>query len=268
MAIELKIVWDGSVPGLREKRVSVASFGEPIKLLLAAYKRIASNMITNAASYKEAGRLKLLAQSLDLEIVELEKSSSGLHFIATMNLPPGEMIPLFLADIEERASKELLDSVRDESRGLPRNASVRNYLRKLPTGLTKQRYVVSNGNGPYEVVIDSLNLVDLPSLTLPYLRPFTGVIVGVGFAPGTSEVRVRIEEENLRLMAKAPQVEKAIELRGRDVQGLAVIPGVGPRQARLLRLTSIDDPPFRLTPELENKYVFERWDGLLKRLAE
>lgn len=268
MSIELRIVWEGAVPGLAEKRVSVAAFGEPIKLLLAAYKRIASNMISNAANYKEGGRLKHLAEFLDLEIVELEKSSSGLHFMATINLPPGEMMPLFLSEIEERASRELLDSIRDESRAQPRNASVRTYLRKLPVGLKTQKYILTNGSGPYEVQINNLELVDAPILTMPFLRPFVGAIVGVGFAPGNSEVRIKTEDEILRLTAKPTHVERAIELRGQTVEGLAVMPGQSHKQSRLLRLNGLDRQPFHLNPELETEYVFKRWDGLLRRLAE
>lgn len=99
----------------------------------------------------------------------------------------------------------------------------------------------------------------------PFLFTFVGSVVGVGFEPGTSEVRIKPEEGEsiLRLIASADLVERALELRGNTVNGLAV----KGKDSRLLRLSAADSSQFVLTPTLHKKYVFERWEGVLRRLA-
>lgn len=65
-------------------------------------------------------------------------------------------------------------------------------------------------------------------------------------------------------MNKEDHCDLAIELRGKPIRALAVVN----KQSRLLRLEPHNAPRFMPTQEQVQKYVFENWDGLLRKLAE
>jgi hypothetical protein len=268
MPVELKISWEGDAPGVAEHRLSIAAFAPALDELVRAYRRIASNMM-RAATYAERGRLKELANRLDIQVQSISGNNPlQLTSLCTFNVPPDIQASLFPNALAERASQELLSSIADESAGRLRNAGVRRYLLKLPVGLARQTYELNdNGRSLHQpVIIEDLNMAPSTLTALPYLIAFTGSIVGVGFEPGTSEVRIKPDEGEvtLRLLATTELVERALELRGSPVRGLAV----RSKDARLLRLSALDTPQFVLTPELREKYLFQRWDGLLKILAQ
>lgn len=267
MAIELKIVWEGEVPGLADQHLSIAAFGEALNALLVAYKRIASNMISNAADYAEKGRLQEEARWLDIEIVDLARASAGVQAVCTARGVPGDGIPLFMTDIVRRASGELLDSVKEESLGNLRNSTVRKYLEALPQGLKRQVYeLTENGNTIHEpVVIEAIHLAEVPALDLPYLIEFSGSVIAIGFEPGRNEIKIKQEAgQTLTLQASPAQVETGLELRGLLVRGLAV----RAKQMRLLRLERKDAPRFEVTPEVVDEQIFRRWEALLEALAQ
>lgn len=266
MAVELKIIWEGDVPGLADKRLSIAAFGDSLKALLVAYKRIASNMISSAVEYAEKGRLQEYARWLDIEITDLAKGSAGIQAVCTARTAPSETAPLFMADITRRASTELLDCVNEESHGHPRNSTVRKYLEALPHGLRRQIYELSeNGNAIHEpVIIEAIELAsEVPTLSLPFLTELAGDMIGVGFEPGKNEVRIKTTTANV-LQASTSQVDAAIELRGEPVRALAVVS----KQSRLLMLSAQNAPPFKPNADQIEYYVFGAWDGLLRKLAE
>lgn len=267
MAIELKILWDGDVPGVAEHRVSLSAFGPALIQLLVAYRRIASNMMRNATSYAETGRLRDLANYLDIEIAAVEGNSSGFAGVVTYNQPPPPQTDLFFPHgIAERAGVELMEAIEQEGNGHLYNSGIRKYLASLPPGLTRQAYELNDNGRPLHapVVLEHVELVDAV-LDLPYLMAFSGRVVGVGFEPGRNEVRIRTEEnETFRLLASAPLVERALELRGTTVAGLAL----RSKESRLLRLQTPSQPLFTLSPDLEEEYIFQRWDILLRRLAQ
>jgi hypothetical protein len=133
MASQLRIRFDGEVPGLAEHRLSLAGFGKPLAVLLQALRRIATQMAGNAEGAelpKRGGRFANLAKQLDIEITSIEGNSSGIDAVITFAFPPDEF-PLLL-DLGDRATIELLDSIDSESKGVPRNWAVRNYLTSLP----------------------------------------------------------------------------------------------------------------------------------------
>jgi hypothetical protein len=63
---ELKIEWEGVAPGLADKRLSLSAFGEPLTILLAALRRIASNLVGDALEEKNVGRFTNAARQLDI----------------------------------------------------------------------------------------------------------------------------------------------------------------------------------------------------------
>jgi hypothetical protein len=265
--IELKISWSGQAPGVPEHRLSIGGFGPALSELLRAYRRIASNMM-RVAAYAESGRLKELANRLDIEIETVAGTNPlELTTVCTFDAPRDLQPPLFIDDIPERASKELLDSILDESKGRPRNSAVRSYLGKLPVGLARQTYELhDNGNILHEpVIIEDVNLVTPTIGGLPYLIEFEGNIVGVGFDPGINRVRVKAEEDTLNLNASAELVETALNLRGIAVRGIAVR---HKETTRLLRLSPLNAEPFTFDDQTRDQYVFQRWNDLLTKLAQ
>jgi hypothetical protein len=267
MPIQLKISWEGHARGVEEHRLSIAMFGPALAELLRAYRRIASSMVKSAnVGLVEHGRLHNLANHLDIEIESIAGTNPlELTAVCTFDAPVDIQTPFFPINLAERASKELLDSIEDESNGRARNSVIRSYLLKLPSQLTRQKYELhDNGHTLHEpIVIEHLKLATSGS-PLPYLMEFEGHIVGVGFEPGANEVRVKTNEETIRMAASAELVEKALGLRDEPIKGMAV----KRKEWRLLRIDEIDADPFIFSDDLREEHLFKRWDALLRKLAQ
>jgi len=137
---KLEIIFDGEVPGLSHHRLSLAHFGKSLPALIATIRRIATNFATNAADPAEPrdrGRWTNIARQLDVEISGISRGSAGFESVLSFTPPLGEPPRLF-NDIATAVAMEFLDSVESESKGILRNGTVRNFLRTLPSGLTKQ----------------------------------------------------------------------------------------------------------------------------------
>jgi hypothetical protein len=264
-AAQLRIQWDGSVPGLAEHRISLAAFGQPLAYLLQALRRIATQMVSNAvdAEHPKSGRFANLARQLDIELLNLEEGSGGFNALVTFAQPPEEL-PLF-GDIPERATIELLQSIDQESKMIPRNTSVRRYLQSLPPGIHKQFYEYhENGHSKMRVEFGDMELSQIP-MTLPYLVELEGNVVGVGFDPGRSEVRLKAETFAPSLDANEQQVEAALQMRKAKVRVLGVHDG---KRARLLHLARARDPRFKATAQAVEEHIFKRWAGVFARLSK
>jgi hypothetical protein len=100
---------------------------------------------------------------------------------------------------------------------------------------------------------------------LPHLTEITGNITGISFEPGKPEVRLKSDvDPEVILTATAAQVETARELRHSLVRALAVVG----RQSRLLRLEPAEAPGIKVTSDYMDKHIFQRWDAVLRKLAE
>ncbi len=259
--VELKIKWDGTAPGLAEKRLSVAAFGDALTLLLAGLRRIATNIVGDAFEEKTSkGRFANAARRLDIEITELLKESSGFDSVVTFATPVGDTFPLL--NLAEIAAEQLLDALDSESRGIAKNANVRRYLKALPAGITQQTYSLhQNGTLLRQVSFGEALLPEIPA-ELPYIARYLGNIVGVGFEPGRTEVRLRTEERNLTLVATPAQVDRALNLRHLKVRAVAVVED---NLERLLMIQDAESPVNRSTRELA---IYQRWEEALRRLAQ
>jgi hypothetical protein len=264
MPIELKIVWDGDVPGLDKHRLSLGAFGEPLTTLLQALRRIASNIVGNAIEDQpaEVGRLASEARQLDIEITNLAQSSSGVDCEIAVRTPPRETIPMFQY-LPRMAGMELLEAIDSERNGTPKHAQVRKYLRTLPFGLVRQLYLLrENGAEIKKVEFGSMVLAE-PNLKAPHLTELRGYVIGVGFEPGRNEIRIKTETSpNLVFSATPQQVEKALSLREGQVKILAVAQD---DRSRLLRIQEGRYPWPRAS---RDEAVFDKWNGLLTRLAQ
>src|SRR5688500_9345942 len=77
VATKIVIVWDGDVPGLADRRLSLGSFERALKGLLTAIRRIASDLEVKATNPRDhaRGRLAREAQNLDVQLSELRGNS-------------------------------------------------------------------------------------------------------------------------------------------------------------------------------------------------
>lgn len=264
MAVQLDIVWDGEAPGLQDHRLSLGAFGDALTSLLAALRRIATNIVGNAMEGEtaEVGRLATAARQLDIQIEAIKGGSSGFVGVVSIHTPQGESMQLF-NELPETAGTQLLEAVESESKGILKNSAVRRYLRALPSGVYRQVYVLhDNGREFKRVELGSMAISEVLS-DLPYLAEVHGRIVGVGFEPGKNEVRIKSDEgTHLTLMASSLHVDNALVLRNSHIKALAVIQESG---SRLLRLQEADKG--WSVPSREDA-IFKRWEGLLRRLAQ
>ena len=233
-----------------------------MELLLTALRRIATNLVSDALEEKTVGRFANAARQLDIQISELVKESSGFDSVISLTPAIGESYPLFQS-LPEHATLQLLDAIEDESRGILRHSGIRNYLKALPPGITNQKYSLhSNGNMLREVEFGEINLPEIPA-ELPFLIRCTGKIIGVGFEPGKGEVRVKTGNNcTLTFSANDKQVDSALDLRYSEIRAVGVVQGA---THRLLILQASHLPIFHSTRETA---VFDRWDGVLRRLAQ
>lgn len=259
--VQLDITWDGPVNGLAEHRLSLSAFGPALEKLLAAAKRIASNLVTRAAEPSETGRLANLARAIDIEITGIKEGSAGPACLLTFDAPVSYQNSLF-GSLPERTGLELIEAIQAESEGQMRNTPVRHFLRALPPGLSKQNYRLYEGTRLIKEV--TLGQVALPEgmAALPYLQEVIGMVTGVGFDPGRDEVRIKTDDAtHVTALAVVDQVEKALSLRHEKVRALLLHSEFG---AKLLTL--VDNESLRPAFS-EERYIFEQWDHAFKVLA-
>ena len=265
MAIELKIRWDGDAPGLAEHRVSIASFGESLGHLLAAVRRIATQLVMTATEGEapETGRFANLARLLDVEIENIEGNSAGINSVVSFRDDGKEAH--FFPDLAARTAVGFLEAVELETAGNPVSSAVRKYLRSLPPKVNKQTYeVLDGGKTTKRVDVGHVKLPEMPA-ELPSILEIEGSVVGVGFEPGRSEIRVKSNDNNVIMVAPEETVERALEFRHEPVRVLSIR---DEKRVRVLHLTKATTPRFKSTPETTEKYLFSRWSGVLARLAK
>lgn len=267
-AFTLRIRFDGSAPGLSSHRLSIAAFGVALGKLVDAYRRIASGVVNDALGTitygARGGQYAKLAKQLDLEIERIGGGCVELAIVGTQEPIPGATYDLF-DGLATRSGKILLDAIEAESKGEWRNQMVRNYLEALPQGLTEQRYALSRGKTELaSVVITKMDVAHLPKAS-PFLDAIEGRIVGVGFAPGPSEIRVKSDAGVATFASTPEQVARALLLRETTIKAL-VVKGVPTH--RLVWIRRNDDAHHPPTHEQLAQYASERWDGVLRRLAQ
>jgi hypothetical protein len=267
MAIELKIRWDGDVAGLAEHRLSVNAFGESLPLLLNALRRIATRIVcaVDENDGPQTGRFANLARLLDIEIVGVEGNSTGINARVSFSDGGGADAAAF-ADLPSRATLELVESIDRETRRQATNGSVRKYLRSLPNGVNHQVYeVLDGGRVTKRIDVGNVQLAELPP-SLPVLKEYEGLIVGVGFETGRTEVRIKTETNNsVTLQTSSESVDRAIEYRHEKIRTLSVH---DEKRGRLISLKKASDPKFEFTREAVENHIFKRWDAVLRELAK
>jgi hypothetical protein len=256
-------LFDGTVPGLSEHRLSLGAFAEPLANLIKALRRIANNAVTDALgrSRSDVGRLTESVRQLDIELTSIVPGSGGFEGVISLHTPPGETMPLF--DVTEYSVQQLLDALDQESRGNLKNAQVRTYLKSLPSGVNHQTYILLGGTKEIRRV--EFGTPDLPTevFGLPYLVEFIARVTGVGFDPGRNQIRFLMDDgQDMTVSATSEQVDFALENRASWVRALLVIQS---ETKKLLRIQLETDRPVKLDSET---FILRRWDNLLERLAQ
>ena len=206
------------------------------------------------------------AKIIDLEIFEVKGNSPlQVGFACTAHIPMGRQYPMFPQNLLKLSGKVFLESLRAESKGELRNAAVRRYLLSLPPGVTRQEYKLQQAEEVIDAAtIGDVNIASLPE-QLPYLDKIEGDVVGVGFAPGPNEVRIKQKNEAaVGLSAREDHISMSLGFRGAPVIA-TVLAG---KTKRLLSLRLQDSSEKRLSHEQAVAYINQRWGSLLKRLAE
>ena len=145
---------------------------------------------------------------------------------------------------------------------MPRTIACASTLKSLPEGLVSQRYVYTNRRE----LSKSLSLELCVCLKLPtstHLIEVSGELVGVGFEPGKTEIKVRANSTGdvVTVAATPSEVDAALSLRGSQITALAV---VEPQRSRLLRLGAFSS----MNQGDRLDYVFRTWSETLHRLAQ
>lgn len=266
MATEIKIAFDGSVPGLADHRLSIKVFGHPMQLLLSALRRTASGLLRDAMGDdygRHGGRLNRHAERLDLELASVDEGSAIPVFLVSMLAVAGQQIEL-IDTLPERAAVRLVEDLEAESQGRMRNAAARKYLEALPEPITQTYTVMQDGVCVTEATIGKVELAAARP-DLPHLLEVTARVGGVTFEPRPAVKLIAAPGKGLIASATEQLVDTALTLRGLEVSALAVAHGA---EARLLRLTDARAEHGPITQDAVEEHLFNRWSDLLQRLAQ
>ena len=276
MSLELEIRFEGDSPDLAEHRLSVARFATALDLLLRALRRTASAIITDTvedlAHGKGGGTYAREARQLDLQIRTISAGSLVLNFQVTVTPQPDEPF-LHVGDLPDRALSRMLDDIKAESMGKPRNRQVRKYLAELPKELGRQTYDLrSDGRSLRRVEFGETNLLDVPGELLaeapedpPRLQRLIGQISSVGFEPDDSFVGITYEETTMRLSATIEQVETALKIRGENVEVAVLVQG---EDKKLLWLRPAKVPLSVPDADERIEHIHENWHETLDELSK
>lgn len=261
MGIQLKIKFDGDVPGLAEHRLDLVAFEKAITCLTTGLRRTASGLLKEAVE-STAGRL---AKGAELQIFLDALTEGSAQLTVSVDAPilrRGENASFF-ADLPLRASKQFVEAIDAESRGEMRSVLARRFLAALPSGLNSQQYQLYNdGKVIFDVTHGAVVLPQEPA-ELPVVVKSEARILGLTFEPH-AEVRLDIRGTKLTCSASDALIDTAIRLHGTDVSVMVVADG---SKGRLLWLGQADDFPAPLTKEQRAEHVLSRWEKTLERLS-
>lgn len=262
MGVRLKISFDGSVPGIADHKLDLASFASALSALADGLRRTASGLVSEALEPQKKGPV---ARRGDIHVYldDIQKGSLELNMsVEPPDLGPGYNLDLF-EELPVRAVKHFFGAIEEESKGALRNSLVRKFLRALPDGLSGQRYQAFDGEASiFDIAIGAVTLPNEPN-ALPAVIRTTARIAGVTFNP-TLEVRVDVDGMRLSCAATDSMIDAAMRLHTEEVTIVAVMSG---SKGRLIWLGRTDEFPAAMTQEQRGAHVLSRWEGTLERLS-
>jgi hypothetical protein len=264
---KLMIVWDGKVPGLADHRLSLAAFGQPLKELVYAIRRVASDLEREAkgrlASGLGVGRNTKDASLLDVQVITIRGNSPVT--VECSIVPMAQPQYPLLETLSDRAMLRLLEDIEMETSGRPAHFKVRQFVKSLPEGLEAQRYTAFCTSGETRTVdVGAIRLAQEPP-ALAHLTEFHGGIASLNFERRTISFRTVLGDA-VNCSATDEQISEAIKIRELPVLVLAVTDGH--QQTRLLRL--LTEGHERQPTSADNRLarVIQDWDPLLAILAK
>lgn len=262
--VELEIRFDGTVTGLAQHRLSLAAFGPSLEHLLKAFRRAVDQVALSAES-ERAGKFGRHGQKFDLQLQSL---ADGCVRVAFHCVSENGADDTRAAAIAQQAVGRILENIEREAKGQQTGSrSVRRFLESLPSGLTSQSYEGrANGQVIKRVSLGPLTEIEQQKNAPPRILEIKGKVVSVSFETGKEQVRVRQFSDRVHICLASPDVvEKAVALRHQTVF-VQILARYDTR--RLLSIRGETEPPVNLSGEDRLNYTFQRWDGLLQRLAE
>jgi len=274
VAVELSVIFEGTEPGLADRRLSLSAFGEPLRLFLIALQRTASAILSSSDDPEYGGRggqYKAEARMLDLELKGCTEGCAGVIFACTARVPPGGQLTIAHSvpevfdryDLPALTAARLVQDIEAERSGRPRNVAVRRYLASIPPGVASQRYIAKCG---VEVLGDlqfqSFKLAEIPE-DAPRLLRFAGKIASVSFEG--SHVFLKNPSRGVRCSATPEQLDRALALRGKDIVAAILY---GAREPSLVWIHPASDLPERPPLESTSNHLLSTWAETLRYLAQ
>ncbi len=264
--LRLRIVLNGDGALVRDGRLSLSLFLEPLRLLLVAYQKTAAGIVrqtSDSDNDAESSYTPAAASALDLEIAAITSGSLDVSFSPRQRPALGKRARR-VEDLEVAAADRLIEDLDAERRGLSRNQAAREFLRKLPPQVERQRYELRRG-------VEVLRAAEFTKVTLyrgadpvPSARFVTGVLTSMCFEKDREFIELRVGTALLKFKCTREQVDRAVDLRNGVIACMYVAPLDQP--ARVLWLRSHSEQ-WRASDEAINAHVLERWNDVFARLA-
>lgn len=267
MGTQLRIYWDGQTPGLKDGRLSIASFGPALQALLKAARNIARHQVAAATGEEDYDTERGTRSTLvDLQLSTYE-SGSAQPTLDVVPMPSSFGAFQAMGDLPDRVTEELFTSIEQESTGKRRNRFINEYLHSLPKDVAVQRYsILKNGTEvkTFSVTSRELMLLD-PVGDYPRVVMLRGKVDAVNFGEWSAP-RVKfipMKGRPFSASATEEQVQQAIRVR-ENAKALFVM-GEAPR---VLWIRADDERVPSMSPEQRIEHIEERWGTVLERLDD
>ena len=263
--IEIRIRFDGETAGLREHRLSIAAFNQPLGLLLKAFRRAVDAVADSGNIGQERSRrFGKHAEHFDLQLTSIADGCVQLGFTCVVGEANGSFPAIQAREAVDRVVNTIAREARGQSTGSP---SIRRYLESLPPGVTSQKYQgLMNGQVIAQVELGSPTAIEKRRSSPPRVVTIRGRVTAVTFDTEYGQVRIRqLSGPLYRCRATSELVDQAVELRRTTVVAKLL---VRHELTTLLSVYPESKPPVPLNPEERVQHIVQQWDGTLRRLAE
>lgn len=267
METELRIVLDGDGAFVRDGRLSLSLFLEPLRALLVAYQRTADGILRQTEDEEEgpvSTKVRAAAAALDLEIVAVKNGSLDLGFVARQQ-PAASARARRVDDLEAAAAERLLEDIEEERQGRQRNRFAREFLRKLPTEVKRQRYELTRDGKTVRSVEFSEMSLRTGAPPSSRIRVLSGTLFGACFEAGKEYLELKTEDSTARFKCSRVQLDHAVEIRTDAITcAVAEVPGLPSRVVWLRALSE----KWRPSEDDLDARIYERWGAVFERLSK
>ncbi|GEM_PF-4314059 len=257
---ELKIKFNGDVPGLSEGVLSIRQFGQALQEL----EKIVRDEVSHLSNKGTRTSIKALS---DLQITSLE------HGCTTIGLSP---VITGVPSLEQQPFGHealILDAIVNVSKNIKRgfeggNVSVRysKYLGLLPKGLESHEYTVLKDNQEiFHSLLGAIALFNDAVHNRVSLR-VSGVVAAIDFEKNKLTIISDMTGNRVSGVAEDALIEKALAIKSEKVSAFMMrVPGT--KSMKVLWIKKLDDFQVK-SPELRLKHIKSKWGNLLEVLSK